>query len=184
MTAAFKRLPIMRAKRLEPGERPDTLPPESAPPTEREPAPKARATAKRQAKVLPKVTRASLEFGRTTFPPDPEQRLPSSREDCRGGPRPCPLCSCSMHLKYDVHPETGSIWDNAPGVEIEDMAHTCALDLADAGPRSLEEIGEAIGMTKQGALLIEAKATAKIVAQADRLRDLFDGFDFDRAGGK
>lgn len=160
-------------KRLEPRPPPDALPPEEPPPTERNPAP-ARDGRRHPVKVLPPVSREVLAFGRSVYASTNDQTLPKSRDDCRDGPRPCPIASCSAHLKFDVNPRTGSISDNFPGVEIEDMADTCSLDVADRGPRTHEEIGRALGVTKQRAEQIEVKATAKLIAQSDRLRDLLD----------
>lgn len=42
--------------------------------------------------------------------------LPATRAACRDMPRPCPFVSCERHLYLDVHPETGAIKVNFPGL--------------------------------------------------------------------
>ena len=58
---------------------------------------------------------------------------PSTREDCRGGIRPCPWVSCAYHLYLDVNPSTGEIKLNFPDKEIWELEHCCALDVMDEG---------------------------------------------------
>lgn len=52
---------------------------------------------------------------------------PRTRGDCKGGPRPCPWVSCSMHLAFDVMPESGALKENFPGIR--------RLELAEPWPR-------------------------------------------------
>ena len=55
----------------------------------------------------------------------------ATRAECAEGPRPCPYVSCKHHLYLDVNPETGSIKLNFPDLEVDEMAETCSLDVAD-----------------------------------------------------
>ncbi len=68
---------------------------------------------------------------------------PRTRAECRNGPRPCPYVGCYYHLYLDVDPQTGSIKFNFPDVppdELERLPDTCALDVAERGELTLDEI--------------------------------------------
>jgi hypothetical protein len=64
---------------------------------------------------------------------------PKERGHCAGGERPCPFVSCRFHLALDVS-RAGSIVYNFPGVELEDMPATCALDVSETGPLTQDEV--------------------------------------------
>ena len=87
--------------------------------------------------------------------------LPLTRGDCRGGSRPCPLVSCKWHLYCDVSPGTGSLKLNFPDLEVWEMRHSCALDVADRGELTLEEVGELMNWSKERARQVEAEAVGK-----------------------
>lgn len=82
----------------------------------------------------------------TLLPPLP------TREECRGGPRPCPLVRCRQNLYLDVT-AIGSIRMNFPDREPWDMppAASCALDIAERGAATLEEVGCALNITRERA---------------------------------
>jgi hypothetical protein len=67
-------------------------------------------------------------------------------------------------LYLDVNPETGSIKVNSPGRDVWDLPATCALDLADRGPQTLQTIGELLGITRERVRQIEAKALKRLRA--------------------
>lgn len=73
---------------------------------------------------------------------------PRTRGDCVDGPRPCPWASCRYNLRIDVT-EGGTLKLNHDG-ELEDMAETCALDVADRGGITVEEAGELAGGLMRG----------------------------------
>jgi hypothetical protein len=81
---------------------------------------------------------------------------PKTRGDCVDGPRPCLWVSCRYHLALDVHPVTGEIRGN-----IGDNKHTCALDVADDGPKSLAEVAKVLGISRERVLAIEQHGLAK-----------------------
>jgi len=89
--------------------------------------------------------------------------LPLYRNECADGPRPCPLVRCRYHLFLEVLP-TGTIVFNHPGVEPWELKHSCALDVADDGTQTLEDIASALGVTRESIRLIEIRAKA-IVAE-------------------
>lgn len=109
-------------------------------------------------KRLPKRV---LEVGRALYPDAIEWR-PRSRSDCAEGPRPCPFVACRYNLYLDVGRRTGSIKLNFPDLEPEDVATTCALDIADRGGATLEEVGALMNITRERVRQIEVKAFAKL----------------------
>ena len=95
--------------------------------------------------------------------------LPVSREVCGTGVRPCPYVSCKHHLYLDVNPDTGSIKLNFPDLEVWEMAETCALDVADRGGITLEEVGEILNLTRERIRQVEVKGLQKLRATAEEL---------------
>ncbi|MFH1531266.1 MAG: sigma factor-like helix-turn-helix DNA-binding protein [Pseudomonadota bacterium] len=91
-----------------------------------------------------------------------EYRRPASRVECKDGTRPCPFVSCKYHLYIDVNPSTGSIKVNFPEMEVWQMPFTCALDVADKGGITLEEIGYIMNLTRERVRQLEATALEKI----------------------
>lgn len=89
---------------------------------------------------------------------------PQQRADCEGGARPCPYVSCRHHLYLDVHPTSGAIRLNHPGVALEDMAETCALDVAAKGISSLSQIAAHLGISHERVRQIEVDASATFAA--------------------
>ena len=78
---------------------------------------------------------------------------PQTRGEC-DFPRPCPFMSCGYHLLWIKYPKwriNGLIekTDEQVVKEICTMKESCALDLADRGGSTLEEVGEAIGTTRE-----------------------------------
>lgn len=57
-----------------------------------------------------------------------EQARTRSREECRGGLRPCPCVSCEHHLLFQVNAKEPKRWEIQP-IEIHEMKDTCSLDL-------------------------------------------------------
>jgi hypothetical protein len=103
---------------------------------------------------------------------EPAER-PRTRAECQTGVRPCPWVGCRHHLFLDVHPDSGSIKLNHPGVELEEMADTCALDVADRGQSSLGEIGRHLNVTLERARQIEL-AARKHVSEVISDDDLYE----------
>ncbi len=87
---------------------------------------------------------------------------PSNRDECAKGPRPCPWVSCKFHLYLDVNPDTGSIKLNFPDLEVWEMAATCALDVADRGGITLEEVGEILNLTRERIRQVEVHGLGKL----------------------
>ncbi len=91
-----------------------------------------------------------------------EENRPRTRADCINGPRPCLFVSCKHNLYLDVNPETGSIKLNFPDKEIWELEHTCALDVAEKGGITLEEVGEIMNLTRERIRQVETRGLAKL----------------------
>ena len=94
---------------------------------------------------------------------------PQTRHDCANALRPCPWVSCKFHLYLDVNPETGSIKLNFPDLEVWEMADTCALDVADRGGITLEEVGEILNLTRERIRQVEVFGLEKLAIEYDSL---------------
>lgn len=88
--------------------------------------------------------------------------LPMVRGECVDGPRPCPHVSCSYHLYLDVSPLTGSIKLNFPDLDVWELANSCALDVADAGGATLDDVGAMMNITRERVRQIEVIALDRI----------------------
>ena len=94
---------------------------------------------------------------------------PVPRSKCVTGPRPCPYVACKHHLYLDVNPETGSIKLNFPDLEVWELEDTCALDVADRGGITLEEVGEILNLTRERIRQVEVRGLEKLRETADGL---------------
>lgn len=111
------------------------------------------------------------------------------RGDCAGGARPCALVSCRHHLLLEIRP-TGSLirgranagpaapgppvlqlvataadadaWIDEAVAHLEAMPHTCALDVADEGGKTLAEVAEIWGLVRERVRQIEEVALRKL----------------------
>lgn len=91
-----------------------------------------------------------------------EANRPRTRADCVNGPRPCLFVSCKHHLYLDVNPRTGSVKLNFPDKEIWELAETCALDVADRGGITLEEVGAIMNLTRERIRQVESRGLYKL----------------------
>ena len=122
-----------------------------------------------------RMTKRELEIGRMLYP-ETDYYKPRMRAECIDGPRPCPYVSCQHHLYLDVSARTGAIKLNFPDLEVWDMNETCALDVADRGGTTLEDVGAIMNLTRERIRQVEVKALAKLEALRDmmELRDFID----------
>lgn len=97
---------------------------------------------------------------------------PVSREQCRAAKRPCLYVACRYHLYLDVNPRTGSIKINFPDKDVHQLEETCALDVAERGGVTLEEVGLIMNLTRERIRQVEASGLEKLRSEG---RDL-DGF--------
>lgn len=122
-----------------------------------------------------RMTKRELEIGRLLYP-ETDYWKPRTRADCKGGPRPCPFISCKHHLYVDVSPRTGAIKLNFPDLEVWELSESCALDIADHGGTTLEDVGAIMNLTRERIRQVEVKALAKLEALTamETLRDYVD----------
>jgi hypothetical protein len=80
------------------------------------------------------------------------------------GPRPCPFVACRHNLFLDVL-DAGAIHMNVAGREPGEVpaSASCALDVAEDGGVVLDEIGKALGVTRERARQIEERALGRLV---------------------
>ena len=118
-----------------------------------------------RSKTLPArlISKRELDRGRELYPDTGEPR-PIVRAECVDGPRPCPYVSCIHHLYLDVDPRTGSIKFCFPDLEPEELEESCALDVAERGGSTREEVGKAMNVTRARIGQIEEIAMAKLRA--------------------
>ena len=122
-----------------------------------------------------RMTKRELEIGKLLYP-ETDYYKPKTRAECAEGPRPCPYVSCKHHLFIDVSPRTGAIKLNFPDLEVWELGESCALDVADRGGTTLEDVGAIMNLTRERIRQVEVKALAKLEALRDMsfLRDFVD----------
>lgn len=103
---------------------------------------------------------------------DPDR--PSTRGDCSPGgkneERPCPYVGCRHHLGIEVS-TAGDVREVFPGLELEQMRATCALDVATEGGLSLEDVAVHMNVSRERVRQIQDEAVAKQEAAFIALRD-------------
>ena len=103
---------------------------------------------------------------------------PQTRADCGKGPRPCLYVACKYHLYLDVNPETGSIKINFPDLEPWELEETCALDIAERGGVTLEEVGAILNLTRERVRQVEVSGLTKMHSvSAEHELDAFMGWE-------
>jgi hypothetical protein len=123
-----------------------------------------------------RMTKRDLELGRMLYPDVDGVERPAKREECAQAEGPCPFVSCKHHLYLDVSSRTGAIKLNFPDLEVWEMKETCALNVADRGGTTLEEVGAIMNLTRERIRQVEVKGLAKLQALQDMtaLRDYVD----------
>ena len=122
--------------------------------------------------AMKRLTREELRVGALMYPPVDIPR-PTTRAECREEARPCPWVACKHHLYLDINPETGSIKINFPDLEPWELQHTCALDVAERGGITLEEVGEIMNLTRERIRQVETRGLLKLreATEAEPKRD-------------
>jgi hypothetical protein len=107
-----------------------------------------------------RLSKHAREEGRRLYPYEGPVR-PLTRGQCVDGARPCPFVTCRFNLYLDVL-ATSSIKLNFPDLEPDEMTESCALDIADKGGASLEDVARVMNMTRERVRQMESQALAKI----------------------
>ena len=103
--------------------------------------------------------------------------------ECRDATRPCLYVSCRYHLYLDVNPKTGSIKLNFPDKKVWELSHSCALDIAEQGGITLEEIGSIMNLTRERVRQVEASVLGKLRNDEEALEDFLEGGDLGTGAG-
>ncbi|MFO7564802.1 MAG: sigma factor-like helix-turn-helix DNA-binding protein [Enhygromyxa sp.] len=118
---------------------------------------------RRRAKTIAmkRLTKEELRIGALLYPEKTYWR-PATRGECANVARPCPYVSCKYHLYIDVNPRTGSIKINFPDKEVWELDNSCALDVAQQGGITLEEVGEILNLTRERIRQVEVRGLMKL----------------------
>ena len=164
-------------------------------------APRKKIGTRRARAINPKRTsKSALDFGRALFPVAEMEGYvrPKTRGDCLPGgcneARPCPWVSCKQHLYLSVTAK-GSLTLDHGDVDVDTLTDTCALDIAERPrPRTndgvdadhhatLDEIGRAVGVTRERARQIIDDALSRIadIASTDVVAAFLAAADSARA---
>lgn len=94
-----------------------------------------------------------------------EEDRPQTRGDCLPGGmnelRPCPYALCRYHIYADVT-ESGTLKVSFPDKELWDLEETCALDVAERGGVTLEDVGRIMNVTRERIRQLEAVGLQKL----------------------
>ena len=80
---------------------------------------------------------------------------------------PCLYVSCRHHLYLDVNPKTGSNKLNFPDKEVWELGESCALDVAERGGITLEEVGHIMNLTRERIRQVEVRGLEKLNGLSD-----------------
>jgi hypothetical protein len=126
----------------------------------------------RHARVVTLRNLASLHVPGEPEDLDMELPRPRTRAECANAPRPCPFVSCRYHLYLDVHQSSGSLTLNFPDADPDELPATCALDVADAGPATLEHVGELLNISRERVRQLEERLIHQLRARGVMARAL------------
>lgn len=118
-----------------------------------------------------RLSKRDLLAGRDAYPDEGQHDArPRTRAECPPPGEACPWVSCKHHLYLDVNDRTGSIKLNYPDLEVWELPVSCALEVADRGGVTLEEVGEMMNLTRERVRQLETRALGALseepVAQA------------------
>lgn len=108
-----------------------------------------------------RMTKRELQLGAALYPERVEGR-PCTRGECDDVPRPCPFVGCRFNLYLDVSPKNGAIILNFPDLEPDQMTESCALDVADRGGDTLENVGAYMNVTRERIRQLEVRALDRL----------------------
>lgn len=116
---------------------------------------------------LPKYALRALAAEFTQEELDEAVRLrPKVRADCEDIKGPCPFVSCRYNLFLDVA-SNGSLTYNFGDKELEELEETCALNVAERGGVTLDEVGQFFQLSRERIRQIEAKTLFQLRRNKD-----------------
>ncbi len=89
------------------------------------------------------------------------------RSECADAPRPCPRDQCRYHLWGEVTTVERTAQPGrkgaTPRIEVTSLAErpSCAIDVADDGPKTLQQVASILGVTREAVRLTEKRAKKK-----------------------
>ena len=93
----------------------------------------------------------------------PQYWRPRYRSECRDGPRPCPYVACKFNLFLDITPRGGlRIPFGEEPEDLDKLTESCALDIAERGPVTLEYVASVQAITRERVRQIELSAIARM----------------------
>jgi hypothetical protein len=90
-------------------------------------------------------------------------KLPILCGDRESAPRPCQRTECRYNLCAPKDPR------GRKSTVVRDDGETCALDVAELGAHTLDEIGAIVGLTRERVRQIEVRAMLKLRVAARKL---------------
>ena len=149
-----------------------------APPVTREQRRSRRKRAIRARTIsVKRMTKRELELGRMLYPEVEDDRAPAhARASASAASGPARSSRASTTSTSTCRRGPGAIKLNFPDLEVWEMTETCALDVADRGGTTLEEVGAIMNLTRERIRQVEVKGLAKLAALRDMsaLRDYVD----------
>jgi Sigma-70, region 4 len=100
------------------------------------------------------------------------ETLPNTRAECNYGYRPCPYVRCRYNLFLEVKPN-GAISGNWK-CEPTDVKKSCALDIAEEGSHTLDQVGEYLNLTRERVRQLERDALIKLRSNGLSIKDFMD----------
>ena len=138
-------------------------------PTSDAPRSRRRAGARARTLSIRRLSHRELVRGSADYPPGINEAAPRPRTwgECQTrelgtAHEPCPYVSCKYHLALDVNERTGSIKENHPGLELDELPATCALRVAEDGGATLEDLGSIMNLTRERIRQIEGRALVRL----------------------
>ena len=107
-----------------------------------------------------RMARGEADLG--TWLDEVEESRPKNRGECRTDQRPCPYVSCRYHLYLDVNTKNGSIKFNFPHLNVWELPASCALDVAEEGGLTLDEVGQLLNLTRERIRQFTNSASARL----------------------
>lgn len=122
------------------------------------------------------ITQTQLAVGRAAYPEAARLSRPKTRCDCIHGTRPCPWVGCRYNLLLDINVNTGGFKITWPDKRAREIGESCALDVADRGGVTLEEVGGMMNVTRERIRQIQDRAMEKLSRKpmAKKMKEYMD----------